>query len=220
MGRIAIVGGHGQIALQLIPLLADRGHEPIALVRNPDYFGELEALGAEPRLLDIEKAGPLEFPAAFEGADVIVFAAGAGPDGLVERKQTVDLWGALASIQTAKTKGISRFVQISAIGIDREPDPDRGEVWAAYVRAKRDADIALRDSGLDWTIIRPGRLTNEPATHKVSLGLTIPRVDVPRADVAAVLAHVIDDDRTIGRQWNLVRGSSSIPDAIDRAIAP
>lgn len=219
MTRIAIVGGHGQIARHLIPLLADRGHEPVALVRNEDYFDDLRALGAEPRHLDIEKAGPLEFPAPFEGCEAIVFAAGGGPDGNVERKRTVDLWGSLGSIGVAKHLGIRRFVQISAIGIDRAADPSRGEAWAAYVDAKREADEALRETDLDWTIVRPGRLTDEPAIGRVSLGVTIPRADIPRADVAATLAEVIDDERTYRQQWNLVTGKTPVAEAVDAAVA-
>lgn len=219
MTRIAIVGGNGKIARLLIPLLADRGHEPVALVRNEDYFANLRDLGAEPRLLDIEKAGPLEFPAPFEGCEAIVFAAGGGPDGNIERKRTVDLWGSLASIGVANHLGIRRFVQISAIGIDRDPDPSRGEVWTAYVEAKRKADEALRATDLDWTIVRPGRLTDEPPIGRVSLGSTIPRADIPRADVAAVLAEVLDDDRTYGQQWNLVTGTTPVAEAVDAALA-
>ena len=99
-----------------------------------------------------------------------MFAAGGGPDGNMERKRTVDLEGSLKSIEGARQAGIDRFVQVSAINVD-EPLPDgTGDVWRAYVEAKRDADAALRDSDLAWTIIRPGRLTDDPATGLVSLG--------------------------------------------------
>lgn len=219
MTRIAIVGGNGQIARHLIPLLVGRGHTPVALVRNEDYFDGLRELGAEPRLLDIENAGPLEFAEPFDGCGSIVFAAGGGPDGDIERKRTVDLWGSLASIGAAKHLGIKRFVQISAIGIDRAPDPSRGEVWAAYVEAKRQADEALRETELDWTIVRPGRLTDDAPIGKVSLGQSIPRADIPRADVAAVLAQVHDDERTYRQQWNLVTGATPVAECVDTALA-
>jgi uncharacterized protein YbjT (DUF2867 family) len=212
--RIAIVGGHGQVARHLHPLLVRAGHSPVALVRSEAYRAELEKLGAEVRLLDIERAGVDAFAGAFEGCDAVVFSAGGGPDGNVERKRTVDLEGSLKSIEGAREAGIRRFVQVSAINVDDPLPADTGEVWRAYVEAKRDADAALRDSGLDWTIIRPGRLTDGPGTGAVALGPDIPRGDVPRADVAAVLAAVLEDADASGHQWNLVTGDTPI----DRAV--
>ena len=214
MTRIAIVGGHGKIARLLIPLLHDAGHQPVALVRNPDYSAELEALGAEVGILDIEQDGADAFAKAFTGADAVVFAAGGGPDGNIERKRTVDLEGSLKSIEGATIAGITRFVQISAIAVDQPISADAGDVWKAYVEAKRDADIALRDSDLDWTIIRPGGLTDEAPTGHVELAETVERAQVPRADVAAVIAAVLDEPATINRQWELISGTTPIDDAI------
>jgi uncharacterized protein YbjT (DUF2867 family) len=219
MTRIAIVGGHGKIARLLIPLLVDAGHQPLALVRNPDYSAELEALGAEVGILDIEQDGADAFAKAFSGADAVVFAAGGGPDGNIERKRTVDLGGSLKSIDGAQTAGITRFVQISAIAVDQPISADAGEVWKAYVEAKRDADIALRASDLDWTIIRPGGLTDEPPTGLVELAETVELAQIPRADVAAVIAAALDEPATINRQWELISGETPIDDAIAGAVA-
>lgn len=215
---IGIVGGHGKIALQLHPLLLAAGHTPVALVRREEYRADLEALGAEVRILDIEDSDDEDFVTALRGCDAVVFTAGGGPDGNVDRKRTVDLEGSLKSIAAAEQSGIRRFVQVSAINVDAPLPDDVGEVWAAYVAAKRDADAALRESSLDWTIIRPGRLTDEPGTGSVALGADVPRAEVPRADVAAVLAAVLDDDRTVGQQWNLVSGDSPVADAVDAAL--
>src|SRR4051812_25585111 len=168
--RVAIVGGHGQVALQFHPVLVRAGHQPVGLVRKDGYRQELESLGAEVRLLDIENQDAAAFAEAFAGCDAVVFAAGGGPDGNVQRKRTVDLEGSLKSIEGARRAGIRRFVQVSAIGVDEGLPSDTSEVWRAYVEAKRDADAALRSSGLDWTIIRPGRLTDEPGRGQVSLG--------------------------------------------------
>ncbi|KRA38162.1 MULTISPECIES: SDR family oxidoreductase [unclassified Nocardioides] len=216
--RIAIVGGNGQISRLLHPVLVAGGHQPVALVRNEGHRAGLEALGAEVRLLDIENQDVDDFAAAFEGCDAVVFSAGGGPDGNIERKRTVDLEGALKSMTAAEQRDIRRFVQVSAINVDEPVAPDAGEVWAAYVAAKRDADVALRASNLDWTILRPGLLTDEPPTGLVALGPDVPRGAVTRADVAAVLGAVIDRDDTIGQQWNLVGGDLSISAAIDAAI--
>ncbi len=218
MGTIAIVGGHGKIALHLIPILVANGHTPRALVRNADYTAELESVGATVGILDIESASAEAFGTAFAGADAIVFAAGGGPDGSIERKRTVDLEGALKSIDGARLAELHRIVQISAISVDAPIDPSAGDVWNAYVQAKRDADIALRASGLDWTILRPGGLIDDPATGQIQLDIEVPRASIPRADVAAVLAAVLDDDRTIGQQWELTSGNESIATAIDRLV--
>ena len=214
MTRIAIVGGHGQVARQLIHVLRRADHDPVALVRNEAYRDELEERGAEVRLLDIERDDVDAFARAFEGCGAVVFAAGGGPDGNVERKRTVDLEGSLKSIEGARRAGIDRFVQVSAINVDDPLPEDTGDVWRAYVEAKRDADAALRASDLAWTIIRPGRLTDEPATGKVSLGPDVARGDVTRADVAAVLAAVVDSPGTVGRQWNLVNGEVPVEEAL------
>lgn len=214
MTRVAIVGGHGQVARQLIRVLRRADHDAVALVRTEEYRDELEGLGAEMRLLDIERQDADAFAAAFEGCGAVVFAAGGGPDGNIERKRTVDLEGSLKSIEGARKAGIDRFVQISAINVDDPVPADTGEVWKAYVEAKRDADAALRASGLAWTIIRPGRLTDDPATGRVSLGPDVARGDVTRADVAAVVAAVLDVDTTVGRQWNLVNGDVPVEEAV------
>lgn len=214
MSRIAVVGGHGKVAQLLHTSLVARGHVPVALVRREDYRAELEALGAEVRLLDIEQDGAPAFAEAFRGADAVVFAAGGGADGDIERKRTVDLEGSLKSIEGARRAGITRFVQVSAIGVDAPLPDDTAGVWRAYVEAKRDADAALRDSDLAWTIVRPGRLTDDPATGQVALGIDVDGGDVTRADVADVVAAILDDDETVGQQCNLVNGSVPVADAV------
>jgi uncharacterized protein YbjT (DUF2867 family) len=216
--QVAVVGGHGQVARLLHPLLVVAGRQPVALVRSDDQRAELEEAGAHVRLLNIEQSNGAAFGQAFQGCDSVVFAAGGGPDGNIERKRTVDLEGALKSIEGARAAGITRFVMISAIGVDVPLPDDASPVWKAYVEAKRDADEALRLSGLDWTILRPGRLTDDPASGLVALSPDLRRGEIPRADVAAVVAAVLDDDRTIRKQWNLVGGQVTIPEAVDAAV--
>jgi uncharacterized protein YbjT (DUF2867 family) len=217
MNQVAIVGGHGKIARLLHPLLVEAGRAPVALVRSDSQRAAVEELGAHARLLNIEQADEAAFGQAFAGCDTVVFAAGGGADGNIQRKRTVDLEGSLKSIAGAHAAGITRFVQVSAIGVDAPLPDDTDDVWRAYVEAKRDADEALRASGLDWTILRPGRLTDDPGTGLVALGDDVRRGEVTRADVAAVVAAVIDDDRTVGRQWNLVGGAVPIDEAISAA---
>ena len=214
MSRIAIVGGHGQVAQHLITALSSTEHTPVALVRKEEQRAELEAKGAEVRLLDLERDGADEFAAAFDGCDAVVFAAGGGPDGSIERKRTVDLEGSLKSVEGARGANIRRFVQVSAIGVDEDLPEDTDDVWRAYVEAKRDADTHLRDSDLDWTIIRPGRLTDDAPKGTVTLQENADKGDIPRADVAAVIAAVIDEPSTYGAQWDLVEGDTLIAEAV------
>lgn len=218
MSTVAIVGGNGQVARQIITRLVAAGDQPVALVRKPEYRDDLERLGARVELVDIEQQDAPAFAAAFGDADAVVFSAGGGPDGNIERKRSVDLGGSLKSIDGAREAGIRRFVQISAIGVDQPPGDDASEVWRAYVQAKRDADTAVRDSDLDWTILRPGGLTDDPGTGSVALAETLERGQVPRADVAAVVVACLHDDRTIGRQWELVSGDQAVETAIDTAV--
>jgi nucleoside-diphosphate-sugar epimerase len=214
MASVAVVGGHGKVARLLHPLLVQAGHTPVALDRNEAHRHELEALGAEVRLLDIEKTTSAEFARAFAGCRAVVFSAGAGADGRVERKRTVDLEGSLKSIEACKAAGIKRFVQISAMAAYDPIREDASPVWRAYVEAKRAADEALRGSQLDWTILLPGWLTDDPGTRRVLVGSDVPEGDIPRADVAAVIAAVLEDDGTIGRQWELIQGGLVVVEAI------
>ena len=218
MSRIAVVGGHGKVAKHLHIALRRTEHTPVALVRRESYREELEGLGAEVRLLDIESDDADAFAAAFEGCDAVVFAAGGGADGNVERKRTVDLEGSLKSIEGARRAGVRRFVQVSAIGVDAPVPEDTEPVWRAYVEAKRDADAALRDSGLDWTILRPGRLTDDPARDAVLLAPEVEKGEIARADVAAVLAALLDEPGSVRQQLDLVNGTERVADAV-RALA-
>ncbi len=208
--RVVVAGGHGQIGQRLLRMLAGGRHEAVGLVRNPDHVADLEALGAEGIVADLE--GDADVAAAVEGADAVVFAAGAGPGSGAERKRTMDLGGALKLIDAAKAAGISRYLMVSAMGTG-EP-PAEGPM-RPYLEAKADADAALRDSGLDWTIIKPGGLTNDPGTGRVALAERLGRSgQVPRDDVAAVLAAALGEPATVGRELELLAGDTPIPEAI------
>lgn len=214
MSTIVIVGGHGKVALLLARALHGQGHEVRSLIRRPEQSADVEGTGAVPYLLDIERSDVDDFVEAFADADAVVFSAGGGPDGNADRKRTVDLEGSLKSIEAAKRTGIARFVQVSAIGVD-EPLPEGTDpVWRAYVEAKRDADAALRDSGLDWTVVRPGGLTDGPATDRIRVGKRLPGGRIARADVAALIVAVLQADSTIGAQFEVTSGDRTISDAI------
>lgn len=214
--RIVIAGGHGKIALRLAQQLSDRGDQPVALIRQPDHVSDVEEVGAEAVLIDLEKATVTELSEKLMNADALVFAAGAGPGSGAERKETVDHKAAVLCADAASLAGVRRFVQVSAIGVD-EPVPEGTEVvWAAYVEAKRAADADLRERALelDWTILRPGRLTDEPGTGGVDLGESVARDSVTREDVAAVIVALLDEPGTAGKVLNLVNGATPVVEAV------
>jgi uncharacterized protein YbjT (DUF2867 family) len=207
---VVVAGGHGQIAQRLLRLLAERGDRARGLIRNPDHAGDLEALGAEAVVCDMEREDDL---ASFvEGAHAVVFAAGAGPGSGPERKRTVDLGAAVKLIDACKGSGVSRYVMVSSVGADR---PERAsEQMRPYIEAKAEADRALEASGLDYTIVRPGRLTDDPGTGRVRAGPDIGYDEIPRDDVAATIAAVLGDDGTIGKTFVLLGGDVSIEQAL------
>lgn len=215
---IAIVGGYGKISRRLAPLLRERGDAVVPLVRRAEQAAVLLDLGARPRFLDIERADVDAFAAAFDGVDAVVFAAGGGADGNVLRKRSVDLEGAIKSLAGCAAAGVRRYVQISAIGVDAKVGLDESAAWASYVVAKRDSDEAVRESGLDWTILRPATLLDTPGTDRVTLGSDLEPQGVTRDDVAATIAAVLDEPRAIGRQWDLVGGDASVAAALEAAL--
>ncbi|GAA1212968.1 SDR family oxidoreductase [Prauserella alba] len=215
--RIVIAGGHGKIARHLEQRLAASGDEAVGIIRNPDHAADLRAVSAEPAVLDLETATVDEVAAVLDGADAAVFAAGAGPGSGVPRKETVDRGAAVLFADAAERAGVRRFVQVSAMGTDGPIDEDvLGEVFAVYLRAKAAAEADLRRRDLDWTVLRPGRLTDDPATGMVQLGDSTPRGDIPRDDVAAVLTVLLSDDVAFGRTLELAAGNTPIPEAVSR----
>lgn len=207
---VAIAGGHGQIALQLGRLLATEGSRVRGIIRNPAHAGDLEDAGVEPVVFDLEHDDDLA--SAIGGADAVVFAAGAGPGSGAERKLTMDRDGAVKLIDACRKAGISRYVIVSAMGA--KPGVTGDEVFQVYLRAKFEADEALRASGLDFTVIRPGGLTDDSGRGAISLGPELPRGSIPRADVAATLAAVLPAANTIGKTLDLVEGDTPIADAV------
>jgi uncharacterized protein YbjT (DUF2867 family) len=209
---VVIAGGHGQIALLLSGLLTQRGDRVRGLIRKPEQSADLEAAGAEPVVLDLEHAAAEDVAGVLEGADAVVFAAGAGPGSGPERKETVDYGAAIKLLEAAGAAGVERYVMVSAMGTDDPPDGD--EVFAVYLRAKARADRAVMDSDLAWTVVRPGGLTDADPTGRVQLARHVPRGKVPRADVAAVLAAALADDRTAGHVFEVVGGDTPIGEAL------
>ena len=208
---VLVVGGHGQIALRLLKILAEQGHQARGLIRKPDQAPDLAAAGAVPVLGDLEHDETLD--EYVRGADAVVFAAGAGPGSGSARKQTVDLGGAVKLVDAARATGVRRYVMVSSIGADRPESADPAMV--PYLRAKAAADDYLRASGLDHTIVRPGSLTNDPGTGLVRVSAELGnRGSIPRDDVAAVLAETLIRPATIGVTFEVFAGDTPIPEAL------
>lgn len=209
---VVIAGGHGKIAMRLGRLLAERGDRARGLIRKPEQADDLSSIGMEPVVCDLE--GECDVAAAVHGADAIVFAAGAGPGSGAERKWTMDHGGAVKLIEAAGQTGIRRYVIVSSMGAGNPPPEGEGDGFGEYLRAKAAADDDLRDSGLDHTIVRPGRLTDDPGTGRVKLGERVARGEIPRDDVAAVLLAVLDTPGTIGATFEVVSGDTPIEEAV------
>jgi nucleoside-diphosphate-sugar epimerase len=213
--RIVIAGGHGKIALLLERLLAERGDQAVGLIRNPAQADDVHKTGAEAVVCDLEAASVDEVAGLLGGADAVVFAAGAGPGSGVPRKDSVDRAASALMADAAERAGVRRFVQISSMGAGQPPRPGRDEVWAAYIAAKTAAEADLRDRDLDWTILRPGGLTDAPAADRVRLAPPpVPGGTVPRADVAAVIVALLGDPGSRHQTLELVSGDSTVAAAV------
>ena len=214
---IRIVGGHGQVARLLTRRLAAAGDTVHGVIRSADQRDDLEDDGANPIVLDVESASADELALELHGADAVVFAAGAGAGSGADRKWTVDHGGAAKLREAAITAGVARYVMVSAMGTDDPPTDD--EVFSVYLRAKAQADEELMASDLDWTVVRPGRLLDDPATGAVTLARHVDRGGIPRDDVAAVLAACLHDEHTIGHVFEVVGGDVPIATALDALVS-
>ena len=206
---VLVAGGHGQIARRLLRLLAQQGHTARGLIRNPEHVKDLETDGALPVLCDLETD---DVRPHVGGADAIVFAAGAGPGSGDARKRTMDLGGALKCIEAAQELGVDRFLMVSSMGT--RDIPAEGPM-KPYLEAKRDADLALQDSGLRWTIVAPGGLTNEPGAGTVALAPALGRFgQIPRDDVALVLYHCLFAENTVHGAFEVLAGPEPVENAV------
>ena len=211
--EVAVIGGHGKIALRLLRLLSERGDRARGLIRNPDHVADVEATGATAVGADIENIDADALARAIAGVDALVFAAGAGAGSGPARKHTVDYGGAVKLIEAARMNDIGRYLIVSAIGADHP------ENWSdemrPYYEAKAQADAELMESGLEYTVVRPGGLTDDPGTGKIDAAADLGRYDrIPRDDVAATLLGCLDEPATIRKTFDLVAGETPIREAL------
>jgi nucleoside-diphosphate-sugar epimerase len=215
---VAIAGAHGKIAMRLAARLAAGGDAALGLIRNPDHAADVRAVGAEAVVCDLEQATVHGIAAAVRPADAVVFAAGAGPGSGAERKLSMDRDGAIKLLEATAERALP-YVIVSSVGAENPPRRSDDDVFSVYLRAKAQADAAVQASGRDWTIVRPGRLTDEPGTGLVRLETTPFRGEVPREDVAEVLAAVLRDRRARHRILYVNGGAEPVERALAGVLA-
>lgn len=203
--NVLVIGANGQVGRNIVKELAQSKHEATAMVRKEEQVDKLKELGAAKVVLaDLEK----DFSDAYEGIDAVIFAAGSGPSTGADKTLTIDLWGSVKAAQYAQEKGIKRFVQLGSMGSN---DPDAGgEAMKPYLVAKRTADELLQATNLDYTIVRPGALSDENKSEKIEVSLegfsSMEGRTIPRADVAHVLVEVLDRSNTYNKVFEVLQG--------------
>ncbi|WP_441248635.1 NAD(P)H-binding protein [Kitasatospora sp. McL0602] len=208
---VVIAGGHGQIALRLERLLVARGDSVTGLIRRAGHAEELTALGARPVVCDLEVITPDALAEVLRGADAVVFAAGAGPASGSARKDTVDRAAAALLADAAELAGVRRYLMISTMGLDSAGAPGMDAEFSDYLRAKAAAEDDLRARDLEWTVLRPGPLTDDPGTGLVRLAEPpLPLGSVPRDDVALVLLALLHSPGTAGKTLELTSGDEPV----------
>ena len=215
--EVAIAGAHGQIGRRLTRRLVERGHRVQGLIRNPDHADDVRADGGEPVVCDLETAAVDEIAAAIDGANAVVFAAGAGPGSGAERKWTMDRDGAVKLLEAARAGEIERYLMVSSIGAENPPAGD--DVFSVYLRAKAEADQALMASDRSWTIVRPGHLTRDAGDKRARVDDQPLRGDISRDDVAELLAVLLSESRAVGRTLYVVEGEEPLEGALEAVLS-
>jgi uncharacterized protein YbjT (DUF2867 family) len=213
MSRIVIIGGHGKVALHLARILTERGDEVTSVFRNRDHADDVAAAGARPVVADIEILDTDALADLLTGHRAVVFSAGAG-GGNPARTYAVDRDAAIRAIDAARQAGVHRFVMVSYFGAGPNHGVSQDNPFFPYAEAKAAADAHLRASDLDWTVLGPGRLTLEPATGRIAVGVAARNQEVSREDVALVAAAALTDDSTIGRTIDFNNGDVPIAEAL------
>lgn len=202
---VLVIGANGQVGRNIVKELAEKNHNAVAMVRKEEQKAKMEELGASKVVLaDLEE----DFSNAFENVDAVIFAAGSGPKTGPDKTLTIDLWGSVKAAKYAEDKGVKRFVQLGSMGSD---NPDAGgEQMKPYLVAKRSADEILQSTSLDYTIVRPGALTDDEKTGKVEVSTqgfeSMEGRSIPRADVAHVLVDVLERENTYGKVFEILQG--------------
>jgi uncharacterized protein YbjT (DUF2867 family) len=213
--KVLVAGAHGKTARRLVRMLVEDGHEVRGLVRKEEQMPDVDDDGAEPVLVDLEEEGVDAVGRAVEGCDAVIFAAGAGPGSGAARKETMDYGGAVKLVEAAEQHDARRYLMLSSMGAG---DPEGGSgAMRPYLRAKARADERLQESGLDYTIIRPGSLTDEEETGGIEAAESLGRRgEISRADVARAFAEALELESTYGKTFEILAGDTPIREALQR----
>jgi uncharacterized protein YbjT (DUF2867 family) len=208
--RVLVAGANGQVGQHIVRLLAEGGYEVRAMIRAEDQAQRLRELGGEPVVADLEG----EIAHTVEGCDAVIFSAGGGPGSGAEKKETIDRGGAVKLIEAAQEHRARRYIMVSAMGA---ADPESGsEAMQPYLHAKAQADQTLQESELDYTIVRPGSLTDDPGTGTVELAASRgSRGEIPREDTAHVIVATLERENTFGKTFEVISGDTPIEEALD-----
>ncbi|MFC7063672.1 SDR family oxidoreductase [Halobacillus seohaensis] len=203
--RVLVIGANGKVGKHIVSKLHKSEHEPVAMVRDPDQVPQFEEMGISSVLGNLEK----DFESAFYKIDAVIFAAGSGPDTGADKTILIDQEGAIKSVERAKHFGVHRFVMLSSMAADR---PEAGPSGLKhYLYAKHRADEFLKQSGLNYTIVRPGGLTDEPGTGLVKLQEHMNKFgEIPREDVADSIVHLLSVPKAEFKSYDLISGDQSI----------
>ncbi|WP_431801339.1 SDR family oxidoreductase [Halobacillus andaensis] len=213
--KVLVVGANGQIGKHLVSFIQEHDSlEAKAMIRKQEQVSFFENLGAETAVVDLED-GIETIAKAAEGVDAVVFTAGSGPSTGKDKTILIDLDGAVKTIEAAKAAGVKRFIMISSFDTRREAIQAANSSFAPYVAAKHYADEWLKRTDLDYTIIHPGMLTNDQGIGQVSAAVEVERGEIPREDVASVIVASLENNQTIGKEFQVVGGTTSIKEAID-----
>ena len=216
MSNIAIIGGHGKIALHLARILTDGSHTVGSLIRNPQQRTDITAAGATPVIADVENMTTDQIAQVLVGYDAVVWSAGAG-GGSAERTYAVDRDAAIRSMDAARLAGVTRYVMASYKGSRLDHGASQDDGMFAYYEAKAAADDYLRETDLSWTILGPSALTQAVASGRIDVGANLPPGDVSRENVARVVAAILAKPATIGRFIEFNDGQTPIEEAVDAA---
>jgi nucleoside-diphosphate-sugar epimerase len=209
MSNVIVLGGHGKVALLATRILADRGHTVTSVIRNADQAEEIRAHGGQPHVADIQQQTITDFAELVHGHDAVIWSAGAG-GGSADRTWAVDRDAAILSMQGAAKAGVDRYVMVSWSGSVLDHGVPQDNDFFAYAQSKTIADAVLRDSGLRWTVVAPSTLTDDEPTGSIDWDGS--STEVPRGDVAHVVADAVEGDHTVGKTIRFNTGSTPIAD--------
>ena len=219
--RVLIAGVHGRVGRRLARLLCARGDTVVGIVPTPEAEAEVAADGLETVVLDLERAGVDDVAAFVVDGDAVVFAAGIGAEPGGDRgahRYRADRAAAILLADAAEQAAVRPYLLLSSMGVDRVADgrtPEGEDAdFVDYLRAKLAAEEGVRNRpAVDMTVLRPGRLTDEPGTGTVTVGRGLPVGEIAREDVARVMLGLLDAPRP-GEVVEVVAGTTPIVEAM------